>query len=217
MRLRSVPIVAITGILCAGLVVAQDDPASQTENPLDHLSMSKEAGYYTFDETLGRVQVFVDGRLAGLGETGDYVPFAVVVAVHGKGPELEVSYLDFQFHDSTGAVYEPASPDDVRKTGMIQHVYDWYRKNPVNTGETLDTYQFVESDFYPDLAGNYDPAHLDRETYLWDVVYFPKPKSLKGELMLSFFTKGMEKGAINIRFKLPPAGHGKHGKHDGGK
>ena len=36
-----------------------------------------------------------------------------------------------------------------------------------------------------------------------DVIYFPAPKDLHGELMIAFFTDGMKDGPANVRFKVP--------------
>ena len=68
------------------------------------------------------------------------------------------------------------------------------------------------SNFYPLVSAPFTSVNLDRETYFRDVLYFPKPKAgLDGQLILSFFTKGMEKGAVNVVFEAPEM-HKKHKK-----
>jgi hypothetical protein len=164
------------------------------------LKMSKETGYYTFQETVGRVTVVVGGQLAGQEETRRYVPFQVAVAVAGKGPELDMSRLNFELHDAYGEDHETVDAQKVQE-GINSFVRQWVQANPLNLGSQFETYQRVASDFYPSTQGGITHQTLDREEYLVDVVYFPRPKDLHGELMLSFFAEGMKEGAINVRFK----------------
>ena len=179
-----------------GTALGQDVEAIQ-------LPESKEEAYYTFEETTGRVSVYVSGQLAALEQVRSYVPFQVAVSVTGKGPELSVTRLNFELHDAYGSVHESARSEDVQKDGINSFVKDWVRTNPLQTGNDLANYRRIASDLYPTTQGGITEAHLDRETYLVDVVYFPAPKDLHGELMLSFWAKGMEAGAVNVRFKVP--------------
>lgn len=179
--------------------VAQSKPDSADAEAID-LKMSKETGYYTFQETVGRVTVVVGGQLTGLEEAQEYVPFQVAVAVAGKGAELDISRLNFELHDAYGEVHETVDAKDV-KEGINSFVRDWVRTNPLNLGSQFATYQQVASDFYPTTQGGVTHVNLDREEYLVDVIYFPRPKDLHGELMLSFYAKGMKEGAVNVRFK----------------
>lgn len=179
-------------------LLAQSGSDSSDEEAIQ-LPMSKESGYYAFQETVGRVTLVVGGQLAGLEETQEYVPFQVAVAVVGKGPELQITRNNFELHDAYGEVHETVDPETVQ--GINSFVRQWVQTNPLNLGSQFAVYQHVPSDFYPAMEGGMTDVNLDREQYLVDVVYFPRPQDLHGELMMSFFAHGMEEGAVNVRFK----------------
>jgi len=192
---------ALVAAAAWAIVVGLTPPAwAQSHGP----PLSKELAYGTYVEKVGRVEIVVGGYLAALDEARDYIPFQYAIGVWGKGPELTVTLQNFQFHDSDGNVYEAATPEQVSKDGINQMIQAWTKQQPLNTGNHFDNSAVVMSNFYPTVSSAFTDVHLDRETYMRDVIYFPRPKAgLDGEVIFSFFTEGMEEGAVNVCFTLP--------------
>ena len=170
---------------------------------------SKELAYYTYTEEVGRVQVIVGSYVTGLEgmkEEFEFLPFQIAIAVHGKGPELDITIENFELHDELGNVYQAATPKQIDSQGpLLQSSKGFDKTESLNIGEQFTNFQPVVSNFYPLTGEGFTGLHLDRETFFKDMVYFPRPKTgLDGMLMFSFYAQGMEEGAVNVKLKVAP-------------
>ena len=201
-RRRALPSFVPLAIVAALLIGSP--PLSAESDPFPGIEEGKELALGTFVQRTGRVEIVLGAYIAGLEASQDFIPFQVAVGVWDKGPELAITLQDFELHDSAGDVLEATSPADATKNGLNQMIKQWVEMSPLNTGNHFATSHRTASNFYPEASVGTSVVHLDRETYLVDVIYFPRPKAgFSGKMMLSFFTKGMEEGPVNMVFEMP--------------
>ena len=207
MRIKAV--VMLVCLLTMVMAFAADQKA---EEPSD---TSKSLSFATYKETVGRVEVVVGSLIAGVAAHEKYIPLQFAVGVNGKGPELEITPDRFQLIDSKGNIYNAVSEHDVAKEpGVHQYARAFNKQNPLQTAAEFNTdIQRVMSDFYPVEGGKfYVVSHLDRDSYLTDLLFFPNPnEGLEDTLTLQLLTPGMDE-AVELRFAVPLK-HKKTKKH----
>lgn len=163
-------------------------------------------GFSTYREQQGRLTVLVDGYPASLHEKDAFIPVPVAVGLEGDGPSVVLTTESFTLIGADGRRYAAASYEDLQSHyGKIAFDREVVRQRPIVTGEYFTTYTLGESRFFPvpNLETATSRVHLDRKTWISDVLYFPAPADgVRGVLTLRADTP--ELGApTEVRFVVP--------------
>ncbi len=191
MTLKKLLVVACA--LGAGLVMAAE---TQT---------SFELSYATYRQKVDRVEVVVGSQIAAIAAHEKYIPLQIAVGVSGRGPELQIAAERFVLIDSQGNILNAVPEADIAKDpAILNYAKEFTEQNPLQTGDDFSMSNRVASNFYPLEGGDfYTITNLDRETYLEDLVFFPRPEAgLEGVLTLQLLVPGMDK-PVELRFEVP--------------
>jgi len=184
-------------------------PSHGAEKQKDKSDTSRETAYATYVEKAGRVTVVMSSYLMGLGPDEKYLPMRIAVGVKGKGPELAVGIDAFQLIDAKGEMYSTATTEEIaEQKSLIRQTDDMVGENELNTGNEFTDYRRIDSEMYtPEGVGD-RYAHVDRDDYFTDVIWFPRPANgLDGVLTLRMDVEGMEQ-PVDVRFRVPQVGKG---------
>lgn len=167
---------------------------------------SVRQGFSTYREQNGRLTVMVDGYPASLHEGDAFIPVPIAVGLEGGGPSVALTTESFTLIGTNGRSYAAAAYDDLQAHyGKIAFDREVVRQRPIVTGQYFTTYERGESRFYPvpNLQTAISRVHLDRKTWIEDVLYFPKPSDgLRGSLTLRVETPELG-GPTEVRFVVP--------------
>jgi len=194
------------GLIAVCALVLLFAPVS-AEDKKDKSDTSKEVAYATYGDKAGRVRVVMSSYLMGLGPEEEFLPMQVAVGVQGKGPELAVGIDAFLLVDGKGDMYSTATTQEIgSKDSLIRQTELMVDQNRLNTGNEFTNYHRIKSNMYTAEGTGDRYAHVDRETYFTDVIWFPRPTNgLGGVLTLRMEVEGME-GPVEVRFQVPEMG-----------
>jgi hypothetical protein len=168
---------------------------------------SKSFAFATYKERIDRVTILAGSFPAALNAEEDYIPIPVALGIRKKGPGMTISSESFTLIDSAGHAYPVASYEEIlaqmelhsRNTTLIA-------SQPLVTGQQFANSRRLSSNFFP-LAGlKYDHVNLERENHFIDTLYFPRPSTGLGGVLILRFQDPSLKDPIDVRFEVPLKG-----------
>ena len=167
---------------------------------------SKGFAFATYKESLGPITILVGSYPAGFDQGDDLVPLQIAIGIRGEDAKLTITPESFTLIDPDGKSYPMASYSElVHHDRLMRFTERIDRAQPLVLGEQFANSTRIQSRFFPSLSEQIriSRVHLDRTTYLQDLLYFKRPAlGLDGVLTLRFQAEGMSE-AIEVRFEVP--------------
>jgi hypothetical protein len=168
---------------------------------------SKSFSFATYKERIDRVTILVGSFPAALNAEEAYIPIPVAVGIREKGPGMTISSESFNLIDSEGHAYPVASYEEIlAQTELHQRNTTLLASQPLVTGQQFANSRRISSNFFPLTGLKYDHVNLERGNHFIDTLYFPRPQSGLGAVLILRFQDPALEEPIEVRFEVPLKG-----------
>jgi hypothetical protein len=168
---------------------------------------SMRFAFATFKESSGPITILVGSYTAAFEPAEEFVPLQIAIGIRGKDASLTITPDSFTLIDPDGNSYPTATYSELAPHDRLMRSAEAIdRAQPLVMGQQFANSTRIQSRFYPVPSERIriPRVHLDRTTYLRDLLYFKRPSSgLDGVLTLRFEAQGMAE-PIDVRFEVPP-------------
>jgi len=168
---------------------------------------SKSLAFATYKERVNRVTLLVGTFPAALNDHERYIPLMVGLGIRGKGPGMSITPESFILLDEDGNSYPMASYEEIlANPKLLSYNSNLIRSQPLVTGEQFANMHPLRSSFFPERGIVVAEVNLERDNYMIDTFYFPRPLTgLHGVLTLRLSDASLEH-PVNLRFEVPMKG-----------
>jgi hypothetical protein len=129
------------------------------------------------------------------------------VGIRGKGPGMTINSESFNLIDSSGRAYPVASYEEIlAQTELHSRNATVLASQPLVTGQQFANSRRISSNFFPLVGLKYDHVNLERECHFIDTLYFPRPSTGLGGVLVLRFQDPSLKDPIDVRFEVPLKG-----------